>query len=58
MIYFMSFHEKQVKLETIPPRVTRATAARLWVPVDGVEANSLARLQVERPLKQEVSFDM
>ena len=31
MIYFMSFHEKQVELETIPPRVTRK------VPVEGVE---------------------
>ena len=28
------------------------------VPVEGVEANSRARLQVERPMNQEVSFDM
>ena len=54
----MSFHEKQVKLETIPPRVTRATAARLWVPVEGVEATGRMRPEVERPMKQEVSFDM
>ena len=52
MIYFMSFHEKQVKLETIPPRVTRK------VPVEGVEATGRMRPEVERPMKQEVSFDM
>ena len=52
MIHFMSFHEKQVERETIPPRVTRE------VPVEGVEANSRARLQAERLMKQEVSFDM
>lgn len=48
----MSFHEKQVKLETIPPRVTRE------VPVEGVEATGRMRPEVERPMKQEVSFDM
>ena len=52
MIYFMSFHEKQVELETIPPRVTRE------VPVEGVEATGCMRPEVERPTKQEVSFDM
>ena len=52
MIYFMSFHEKQVEREAIPPRVTRE------VPVEGVEATGCMRPEVERPMKQEVSFDM
>ena len=52
MIHFMSFHEKQVERETIPPRVTRE------VPVEGVEATGAAAPRVERPTKQEVSFDM
>ena len=52
MICFTSFHEKQVGRETIPPRVTRK------VPVEGVEATGCMRPEVERPTKQEVSFDM
>ena len=52
MICFTSFHEKQVGRETITPRVTRK------VPVEGVEAIGAAAPRVERPLKQEVSFDM
>ena len=37
MIHFMSFHEKQVERETIPPRVTRE------VPVEGVEVKVAIR---------------
>jgi hypothetical protein len=44
--------ENQAGHETISPRVTRE------VPVEGVEATRAASLEVERPLKQEVSFDM
>ena len=52
MIHFISFHENQVEQKTIPPRVTRE------VPVEGVEATGRMRPEAERPMKQEVSFDM
>ena len=52
VICFTSFHEKQVGLETIPPRVTRK------VPVEDVEATGCMCPEAERPMKQEVSFDM